>query len=128
MYWNGRKGSGKHTDSQLISSHLLHFLGERSLVAWSDVWMLLLMVTARGNVKNIDSLLRQDLSNLDSVLALPRLLDPFRLLEPVRCADADEKGHVFGKLGTSEFDNLNQEPSSILEASSVLVCSLVGYR
>lgn len=112
-------------DSHLVTDCLLDCLTERCLVSRSCVRVLLGVVTTRADIHQVNATLSKDLSKLNGLLRSPALLDLCDLLKPLGSADSDKEGHGLGDDFSNEVDSLEKQSSSVLEASTILVSTLV---
>ncbi|KAI6760382.1 hypothetical protein HG530_009242 [Fusarium avenaceum] len=110
------------TDEHFISNRLLDRLGKRSLVPRTSSNLLHLVNTTAGNIKDINSSLRQKVRKLDALVKSPVLSLVLRIvIQPVGGADTSEQRHIIRHHGHGGLDDLEGKSNSILEASTVFI-------
>lgn len=115
-----------NANGQLVADRFLDLDREWSLIRRTSVRVLQRVVASRANVQHVNSLVGQDVGELDGVVYGPGLGDFGNFLEPVGGGDAEEERHFLGNDLAGFFDELDGEAGAVLEATAVGVFAVVG--
>lgn len=112
---------GNHMEPRDIPLDLLR---EGNLVPGEGLDLLLIRVSTRRNVEDIHTGILDPLGNLNRLLNLPGRA--FQMLDIIGRRNSQDNRLLGREVCTNLLNNLQQEPSPVLEGSSVVIGTLVG--